>query len=184
MDCIYISANTMISLPGIKNVGQYFSPKPGRGLPTRTRVPRQVTLQGPTALSMPTSNVFKYYFPDEYSISITFRPVQYSDIYLLALYDGTGQLQFGIRLKAGYLTFELAYKHQQLSVDFNVQISLNRWHSVTFSLEVKHITMYWDCEKVGTEPLSGRYLFAPDPSGTISLGKAFFRFDQGKKDVS
>jgi len=143
-----------------------------------------VTLQGPTALSMPISNVFKYYFPDEYSISITFRPIHYSDIYLLALYDGRGQLQFGIRLKSGYLTFETSDNHQQHSVDFNVQISLNKWHSVTFSLQAKQITMYWDCEKVGTESLSRRHSFAPEPSGTISLGKAFFRFDYRQKDVS
>lgn len=137
---------------------------------------------------MPTSKVFKYFFPDEYSITVTFKPVQYSDIYLLALYNGADQLQFGIRLKSGYLTFELAdntpNRHQLYSLDFNVQISLNRWHSVTFSLRAKQVTMYWDCEKIGTESLSRRFSFAPDPSGRISLGQPFFRYDQGQKDVS
>ncbi|KAK3751843.1 hypothetical protein QZH41_009659 [Actinostola sp. cb2023] len=172
---------------GIKNVGQYFSPQPSRGLPTRTRTARHVTLQGITALSLPTAKVFQYYFPDEYSITITFRPVQYSDIYLLALYDSANNLQFGIRLTSGFLTFELTkttkYMRRQFSLDFNVDIALNKWHSVTFSLQAKQMTMYWDCQKVGTKPLPGRFSFAPDPSGTIHLGKPFLSFDQGQKNI-
>ncbi|XP_031558003.1 neurogenic locus notch homolog protein 3-like [Actinia tenebrosa] len=154
---------------------------------TRTRIARHVTLHGATALSLPTSKIFQNFFPDEYSISVTFRPVQYTDIYLLALYDFANKLQFGLRLASGFLTFELAKStdsaHRQWSLDFDVEISLNRWHSATFSLQAKQLTMYWDCQKVGVKSLPGRFSFAPDHSGTIHLGKPFHDYDRGQKNI-
>ncbi|XP_032222941.1 uncharacterized protein LOC5521805 isoform X2 [Nematostella vectensis] len=165
---------------GIKNVGQYFSPAhPNRvSSVVRSGIPRHIRLRGDAPLTLRTPQVFQYYFPDHYSILITFRVQRHnSDLYLLALKDyESSHIQFAIRLARNTITFELAknmdynIKHRW-SYEFNVGVVPHTWHSATFSLRERQITFYWDCEKAGSKSLPGRFTFAPDPLGSISLGQ-------------
>ncbi|EDO49429.1 predicted protein [Nematostella vectensis] len=164
----------------IKNVGQYFSPAhPNRvSSVVRSGIPRHIRLRGDAPLTLRTPQVFQYYFPDHYSILITFRVQRHnSDLYLLALKDyESSHIQFAIRLARNTITFELAknmdynIKHRW-SYEFNVGVVPHTWHSATFSLRERQITFYWDCEKAGSKSLPGRFTFAPDPLGSISLGQ-------------
>ena len=122
-------------------------------------------------LSLATSRVFQYYFPDHMSIVSTFRPLIFQDLYLVAIYDVAKELQLGVRLMPGTVVFE---SQRGRLVSFQVRMRQGEWHSLALSVQGDQVTLFWDCQKTQTKSLTGRFSFAPDPAGIMYFGKPLY----------
>lgn len=128
---------------------------------------KEIKLEYGQFLSLPTTRAFQYYFPDELSVVVTFRPVVFLDLYLMAIYNVEKTLQLGIRIISDTIVFE--FKASKLI--FQVNMALRQWHSLAFSVHGHHVTLFWDCVKIGTQSLPGKFSFNPDPAGIMYFGK-------------
>ncbi|CAH3129393.1 unnamed protein product [Porites lobata] len=123
--------------------------------------------------SIDVSKVFRYYFPGEFSIIMTFRATKITNVYLLAMYSYRKIMTLGVRLTPKMLSFErnsLSLNHRW-SLDFPVETRKGQWYSLGISVQEKEVTVYWNCEKIGTRSFLQKLSFIPDSLGKIYLGK-------------
>ena len=125
--------------------------------------------------SLDVSKVFRYYFPGEFSILITFRAMKLTNVYLVAMYDYRKIMTLGVRITPEFLSFEFernsVFLNRRWSLDFPVKVRKELWNSVSISVQEREVTVYWNCKKTGTKGLQGKFSFIPDSLGEISLGK-------------
>lgn len=125
--------------------------------------------------SLDVSKVFRYYFPGEFSILITFRAMKLTNVYLVAMYDYRKIMTLGVRITPEFLSFEFernsVFLNRRWSLDFPVKVRKELWNSVSISVQEREVTVYWNCKKTGTKSLQGKFSFIPDSLGEISLGK-------------
>ena len=138
--------------------------------------------------SLKISDVFRYYFPEHFSIVITFRTTILTDIYLVALYDFRNSLRLGVRITSVELSLEFeqnsVFLYRRWSLDFDITLRKEQWHNVGISIQDKEATIYWDCERTGTKKLPGNLNLIPDLLGEIYFGKPLFRSLQERFEVS
>ena len=129
------------------------------------------------AAAIPVSKVFRYYnyFPDDFSILVTFRAMSLTDVYLVAMYDYRKHLSLGVRITPGYISFEFekisAFHQTQRSLDFAVKARKAEWHTLGISIQERNVTVFWDCRKAGSKNLLEKFSLIPDPLGEVYVGK-------------
>ena len=136
---------------------------------------KNIKLENGHTPSIEVSKVFRYYFPEEFSILITFRAMKITNVYLVAMYDYRKVLTLGVRITPDFLSFEFErsslFLNRRLSLDFPVKVHDGEWYSVGISVQEREVTVHWNCRKIGTKSLQGKYSFIPDSLGAIHLGK-------------
>lgn len=125
-------------------------------------------------LSIEVSRIFRRYFPEDFSILISFRALKLTDVYLVAMYDYRRTLTLGVRLTPHMLTFEFERNpvsfNRRTSLAFPVEIINNEWYSAGIRVQKREVTVYWNCEKVGSKSYPLKHSFIPDSLGSVSLG--------------
>lgn len=125
-------------------------------------------------LSIEVSRIFRRYFPEDFSILISFRALKLTDVYLVAMYDYRRTLTLGVRLTPHMLTFEFERNpvsfNRRTSLAFPVEIINNEWYSASIRVQKREVTVYWNCEKVGSKSYPLKHSFIPDSLGSVSLG--------------
>ncbi|XP_078378251.1 uncharacterized protein LOC144661381 isoform X3 [Oculina patagonica] len=127
--------------------------------------------------SMPVSKVFRYYnyFPDDFSILITFRAMSLTNVYLVAMYDYRKSLNLGVRITPDSVSFEFeknsAFHYRGWSLDFAVKVRKEQWHTLGISLQERNVTVFWDCKRIGSKNLQEKFSLIPDSLGEIYVGK-------------
>lgn len=127
--------------------------------------------------SIPVSKVFRYYsyFPDDFSILITFRAMSLTNIYLVAMYDYRKKLNLGVRITPDLVSFEFeknpAFPYRRWSLDFAVKVRKEQWHTLGISLQERNVTVFWDCKRIGSKNLQEKFSLIPDSLGEIYVGK-------------
>ena len=127
--------------------------------------------------SIPVSKVFRYYnyFPDDFSILVTFRAMSLANVYLVAMYDYRKHLSLGVRMKPDLISFEFekisAFRQSQWSLDFAVKVRKAQWHTLGISIQERNVTVFWDCKKAGSKNLHEKFSLIPDPLGELYVGK-------------
>ena len=127
--------------------------------------------------SIPVSKVFRYYnyFPDDFSILVTFRAMSLTNVYLVAMYDYRKHLSLGVRIKPDLISFEFekisAFRQGQWSLDFAVKARKAQWHTLGISIQERNVTVFWDCKKTGSKNLPEKFSLIPDPLGELYVGK-------------
>lgn len=136
-------------------------------------------------LSTKVSRVFRFYFPEDFSILITFRARKLTNVYLVAMHDYRKTLTLGLRITPHMLTFEFeknpATFDRRVSLDFPVEVREEQWYSASISVQEREVTVYWNCEKIGTKNFHGKQSFIPDPLGMLSIGMPLL-FSSGRTD--
>lgn len=134
-----------------------------------------IKLENGRTPSIQVAKLFRYYFPEEFSILITFRAMKLTNVYLLAMYDYRKTLSLGVRLTPDLLSFEFErnslFLNRRWSLDFPVKVRSELWYSVGISVQEREVTVHWNCRKIGTKSLQGKASFIPDSLGEIYLGK-------------
>lgn len=124
--------------------------------------------------SIEVSRIFRHYFPEDFSILISFRALNLTNVYLVAMYDYRRTLTLGVRLTPHMLTFEfernLVSFSRRISLDFPVEVIKNQWYSAGIRVQKREVTLYWNCEKVASESYLLKHSFIPDSLGLVSLG--------------
>lgn len=127
--------------------------------------------------SIPVSKVFRYYnyFPDDFSILITFRAMSLTNVFLVAMYDYRKTLSLGVRITPDLVSFKFeknsAFLHREWSLDFAVKVRKAQWHTLGISIQERNVTAFWNCKKIGSKNLHEKFSFIPDPLGSIYVGK-------------
>ena len=134
-----------------------------------------IKLENGRTPSIEVSKVFRYYFPEDFSILITFRAMKLTNVYLVAMYDYRKILTLGVRITPNFLSFEFErssfFLNRRMSLDFPVKVREEEWYSAGISIQEREVTVHWNCRKIGTKSLQGKYSFIPDSLGNIYLGK-------------
>ncbi|XP_055995688.1 protein kinase C-binding protein NELL1-like isoform X2 [Ostrea edulis] len=103
-------------------------------------------------LYTPLSDLYKHRFPKDFSVLITAKLNSSSGGYLLTFSDIMGQQKMAIKY-GNRLTLEY-YDQNGLpgpkSPGFMENLSDSAWHQFAFSLENQQVTLFIDCEKVGS----------------------------------
>ena len=130
------------------------------------------------AASVPVSKVFRYYnyFPDDFSILVTFRAMSLTNVYLVAMYDYRKHLSLGVRVKPDLISFEFekvsAFRQSQWSLDFAVKVRKAQWHTLGISIQERNVTVFWDCKKAGSKNLHEKFSLIPNELREIYVGKS------------
>lgn len=134
-----------------------------------------IKLENGRTPSIEVSKVFGYYFPDEFSILITFRAMRLTNVYLISMYDYRKSLKLGVRITPDILTFDFErhahFLNRRWSLDFPVKLKMDEWYSVGISVQGGEVTVHWNCKKIGTKSLQGKFTFIPNSLSEIYLGK-------------
>lgn len=82
-------------------------------------------------------------------------------------------MTLGVRLTPKMLSFERnsLFLNHRWSLDFPVETRMGQWYSLGISVQEKEVTVYWNCEKIGTRSFLQKLSFIPDSLGKIYLGK-------------
>lgn len=136
-----------------------------------------IKVESGRAASIPVSKVFRYYnyFPDDFSILITFRAMSLTDVYLMAMYDYRKHLSLGVRIEPDLVSFDFEknspFSQSEWSVDFAVKVRKAQWHTLGISIQERNVTVFWDCKKAGSKDLHEKFSLIPDPLGELYVGK-------------
>lgn len=125
--------------------------------------------------SIPVSKVFRYYFPDDFSILITFRVIELTNVYLVAMYDYRKSLSLGVKITPDLVSFEFeknsVFHYRGWSLDFPVKVQKEQWHTLGISLQERNVTVFWDCARIGSKSLQEKFSFITDALGKINVGE-------------
>ena len=149
-----------------------------------------IKVENGRASSISVSKVFRYYnyFPDEFSILVTFRAMSLSNVYLVAMYDYRKHLSLGVRIKPDLVSFEFhkisPFHQSEWSLDFAVKVRKAQWHTLGISIQERNVTVFWDCTKAGSKNLHEKFSLIPDPLGELYVGKPSLISSIGRYEVS
>jgi len=98
-----------------------------------------------------------------------------TNVYLISMYDYRKSLKLGVRITPDILTFDFErhahFLNRRWSLDFPVKLKMDEWYSVGISVQGGEVTVHWNCKKIGTKSLQGKFTFIPNSLSEIYLGK-------------